>query len=97
MRFFLSYDPNPALRAVKIPVLAVNGSKDIQIAAKQNLAAIRGALAGNRDVETHELPGLNHLFQTANTGLMSEYGSIEETFAPAALELIAKWIVARVK
>jgi pimeloyl-ACP methyl ester carboxylesterase len=96
-RFFLSYDPVPALRQVKGPVLAINGSKDLQVAAKPNLAAIRSALAENRDVEVSELPGLNHLFQTAKTGRTVEYGVIEETFAPAALDLISNWIAARAR
>jgi pimeloyl-ACP methyl ester carboxylesterase len=96
-RFFLSYDPVPALRQVKGPVLALNGAKDLQVAAKPNLAAIRRALAENRDVEIMELPGLNHLFQTANTGRTVEYGVIEETFAPAALDLISNWLAARAR
>ena len=97
IRFFLSYDPVPALNQVKLPVLAINGAKDIQVAAKPNLAAIYNALAENRDVETEELAGLNHLFQTANTGRASEYGEIEETFAPRALDLISKWIALRAR
>jgi fermentation-respiration switch protein FrsA (DUF1100 family) len=91
-RFFLSYDPIPALRQVKCPVLAINGSKDHQVPAKADLDAIRDALAGNSDVETAELPGLNHLFQTAMTGAPLEYGEIEETIAPSALDLISSWI-----
>ncbi len=90
----LNYDPRPALRRVKCPVLAVNGEKDIQVAAKENLAAIREALAGggNTRVKTVELPGLNHLFQTCATGAVAEYGQIEETFHPAALKLVSDWI-----
>ena len=38
------------------------------------------------------LPGLNHLLQTAKTGLPAEYGQIEETIAPAALDAITTWI-----
>lgn len=40
-----------------------------------------------------QLPGLNHLFQTSKTGSIMEYGQIEETIAPAALELITSWIL----
>jgi uncharacterized protein len=92
-RFFLAYDPVPILREVKCPVLAINGSKDLQVPAKPNLEGIRQALAGNSNVDVKELPGLNHLFQKANTGAPSEYGEIEETFAPSALELISGWIL----
>jgi len=93
-RDLLSYDPRPTLKAVQCPVLALNGEKDLQVAAKENLAAIRDALAagGNENVKTVELPGLNHLFQTCQTGAIAEYGQIEETFSPAAMQLISNWI-----
>jgi hypothetical protein len=94
-RFFLSYDPATALRQVKCPVLALNGSKDVQVSPSQNLPAIRKALeqAGNAHIETVELPGLNHLFQTAKTGAPDEYSTIEETIAPVVLQKIAAWIL----
>jgi len=94
-RYFLIYDPATALRKVKCPVLALDGSKDLQVSPEQNLPAIRRALeeGGNEHVETVEMPGLNHLFQTAKTGAPSEYGEIEETMAPAATEKIAGWIM----
>jgi fermentation-respiration switch protein FrsA (DUF1100 family) len=78
-------------------VLAMNGEKDLQVPAKQNLDAIRAALAsaGNTRAEIVEMPGLNHLFQTAKTGSPAEYGIIEETIAPAALEKIARWIASQ--
>ncbi|MFN3326159.1 MAG: alpha/beta hydrolase family protein [Bryobacteraceae bacterium] len=99
MRFFLRYDPSEALRKVKCPVLAINGEKDLQVSPKQNLPAIRKALeeAGNSDVTVEELPGLNHMFQHADKGLPSEYGSIEETFAPAALNAILDWLEERLR
>jgi hypothetical protein len=96
-RFFISFDPRTALRQVDVPVLALNGSLDTQVPAEQNLGAIRQALAeaGNPDATIEELEGLNHLFQTAETGGPAEYAAIEETFAPVALERIANWINAR--
>ena len=92
--YFLEYDPAVALRKVKCPVLAINGAKDRQVLPEQNLPAIRKALeaAGNKRFETDEMPGLNHLFQTAKTGAPSEYAEIEETLSPAALEKIYGWI-----
>lgn len=93
-RDLLTYDPRQTLKAVQCPVLALNGEKDLQVAAKENLTAIREALAagGNQKVKTAELPGLNHLFQTCQTGAIAEYGQIEETFNPAAVKLISDWI-----
>jgi uncharacterized protein len=94
-RYFLSYDPATALRKVTCPVLALNGEKDLQVPPTQNLPAIRAALeaGGNKHFEVDEMPGLNHLFQTAKTGAPSEYAEIEETMSPVVLEKIASWIL----
>jgi len=94
-RYFLTYDPGPALRQVTCPVLAINGEKDTQVPAGQNLPVIRKALeaGGNQHFEAVGLPGLNHLFQNAKTGAVGEYGQIEETMSPVALEKIASWIL----
>jgi hypothetical protein len=93
-RYFLTYDPASALRKVTCPVLVLNGEKDKQVLPEQNLPPIRQALtqAGNKHFEVDELPGLNHLFQTANTGSPTEYAGIEETMSPVALEKINTWI-----
>jgi fermentation-respiration switch protein FrsA (DUF1100 family) len=93
MRQLLAYDPRPNLRRMRIPVLAVIGSKDQQVVAAQNLPALREALKGDPKATVLELPGLNHLLQTAPTGAPGEYADIEETIAPAALSLITDWVV----
>ncbi|MEK7331226.1 MAG: alpha/beta fold hydrolase, partial [Candidatus Eisenbacteria bacterium] len=97
MRFFVTYDPRPALRRVRCPVLAINGEKDLQVLPKENLAAIETALkaGGNRDHTVKELPGLNHLFQTCTLCTIAEYMQLEETMAPAALEEMSEWILRR--
>ena len=94
MRHFLAFDPRPSLSRVRVPVLAINGSLDGQVVCKENLGAIAAALttAGNTDFETVELPGLNHLFQTATTGAIAEYSVIEETISPVALDRIGDWL-----
>ena len=94
-RYFLTYDSATALRKLTCPVLALSGEKDLQVPPAQNLPAIRKALeeSGNKHVEVDELPGLNHLFQTAKTGSPSEYAQIEETMSPVALDKIAAWIL----
>jgi uncharacterized protein len=93
-RELLAIDPRPTLEQVRCPVLAINGSKDIQVAANDNLAGIRSALktGGNTHATVVELPGLNHLFQQCTTGATTEYGTIEETFNEEALSLVTAWI-----
>ncbi len=93
-RDFLDYDPAADLRRVRVPVLAVTGALDLQAPAKDNLPRIEASIraGGNRQVLTRELPRLNHLLQTATTGLPNEYASIEETISPVALETIAAWV-----
>ena len=95
MHFFLKNDPADYLKNVRCPVLALNGDKDLQVPAQQNLNAIEKALleAGNDQVTTRSYAGLNHLFQEAETGLPTEYGQIEMTFSPEVLEDITKWIL----
>ena len=94
MRYFIPYDPRPALRRVHVPVLALGGTLDLQVPYAENLSAIEGALrvAGNRDYRMVSMPGLNHLFQTAVTGSPGEYSAINETFSPVALQVIGQWI-----
>jgi fermentation-respiration switch protein FrsA (DUF1100 family) len=91
----MTYDPAIALRKVSCPVLAINGANDKQVLPSQNLPAIRSALeeGGNKHFEVVELPGLNHLFQTAKTGSPNEYAEIEETISPVALEKMTVWIL----
>ena len=95
MRYFLTFDPRPALEKIRVPVLALNGELDVQVDAEQNLTAIAAALekGGNQNVTVHRLPEHNHLFQRARTGLMNEYGAIEETLSPRTLDLIRDWVL----
>lgn len=98
MLYFIRHDPAPVLANVKCPVLALNGSNDLQV-PKENLQAIKNALAkgSNKHVTTRELPGLNHLFQESKTGSPTEYGTIEQTMAPAVLQEVVNWINLQVK
>lgn len=94
MRFFLAYDPTPALENVEVPLLAINGDKDTQVVAEQNMPGIEAALkkSGNLKGTTRIFPGLNHLFQTAETGQAEEYAQIGETVNPEVLKFVTTWI-----
>ena len=93
-RFFLTFDPRPTLAKVRCPVLVLNGERDLQVPPRENLEEIAKAIkkGGNTRVTTQQLAGLNHLFQTCKTGSVAEYSQIEETIAPAALDVIGNWI-----
>lgn len=94
MQYFLFYDPAPTLTEVDCPILAMNGTLDLQVDANQNLPAIATAVedAGG-DLTIIELENLNHLFQPATTGAISEYGQIEITFDQNALNLMGAWLL----
>jgi len=94
MKYFLQADPQPSIEKLNCKVLALNGSKDIQVNAAMNLAAIHNALKKSKSpsFETKEIPGLNHLFQHCKKCTVSEYAELEETFAPEALEIMWNWL-----
>ncbi len=104
MLFFLNYNPAESLKSVTCPILAINGTKDLQVPYKENLDAIYYAVTGekrpdnrivihsNINVTTIEFEGLNHLFQQAKSGHPNEYSTIEETVNPKVLETIGNWI-----
>jgi pimeloyl-ACP methyl ester carboxylesterase len=96
-RFFIAYDPRIALAQVKVPILAINGAKDVQVVPGVNLPPIREATKSNPDATVVELPGLNHLFQTAGTGSPMEYDHIDEAIAPLAVQTIGDWVVAHTR
>jgi len=97
MRRFIAFEPKDFLQNLTIPVLAINGLKDTQVDGLTNLNAIAEIMAtnGNEDVTITPLLDLNHLFQPADTGAPTEYGNIDITFDPAALEAIGSWLAAR--
>lgn len=95
VRGIQAYDPATFLSGSKAPILAMNGALDVQATPALNLGGLRRILANHPDATIIEMPGLNHAFQHAKTGAMSEYANIEETFAPEALETISSWIVKR--
>jgi hypothetical protein len=99
MKFFLVYEPTTNIKKVTCPVLALNGERDVQVLAKKHLPVIESTLksAGNTKVTTRELAGLNHLFQHAKTGAVSEYAAIEETVDPEVLKLVSDWILANTR
>ncbi|MFI6041374.1 alpha/beta hydrolase family protein [Nocardia sp. NPDC051321] len=93
----VAYDPAPALKALRIPVLAFYGGNDLQVPPSQSEQPMRDNLAADPDATVHVFPGLNHLMQPTKTGLPSEYSSIETTISPEVLTFVTGWLTQRVQ
>ncbi|HET9430048.1 MAG TPA: alpha/beta fold hydrolase [Chitinophagaceae bacterium] len=98
-KYFLAFDPAPYLQKLSAKVLAINGDKDLQVISKSNLAGIETALKKSKSKihATKEMNGLNHLFQTCKKCNLEEYGQLEETISPLALQTITDWLNSHVK
>jgi fermentation-respiration switch protein FrsA (DUF1100 family) len=98
-RYFLMHDPRPVLRGVRVPVLAVGGALDLQVPPEPNLRLIETTLreAGNGDVRTIRYERLNHLLQTATTGVPAEYRDIAETMSPRVMTDVSGWILEKTR
>ena len=92
MKYFQTIDVRPLLGRITCPVLALNGTLDMQVEHEANLGALRAGLPANPRTRIEALEGLNHLFQHSRTGDVTEYRSIEETFAPEAIEIMVQWL-----
>ncbi len=94
-RYFYDYNPAEEFKKVKCPVLAINGSKDIQVPADIHLVAIEKALKNGKtkNFKVKQLEGLNHFFQKCESCKMSEYQKLDETFNNEALNIISSWIL----
>ena len=92
MSHLLTLDMRQILPGINCPVMALNGTKDLQVEAGSNLEALRKGLPANDKNHIEPIDGVNHLFQHCTTGSVSEYRTIEETFAPEVLEKITVWL-----
>ncbi len=96
-RTFLSFDPLEKLADVKCPVLLLNGTADLTVAAEPNLLALSKALKSDKEVAVRKLPGVNHLFQPSRTEWPLVNGQQKPVFSPATQEIIREWIVQQSK
>lgn len=94
MYYFLRYDPTDAIVKTNCPALLLNGTKDLQVIASQNLPGYEKIIAehGKTNLTLRELPDLNHLFQHCETGSPNEYFEIEETISPEVLEMVVGFV-----
>ena len=92
LKHFVTLDVRPLLGVISCPVLALNGTKDMQVEAESNLGALRSGLPDNPCSKFETVEGVNHMFQHCQTGMTNEYRDIEETFAPEVLEKLVDWL-----
>ena len=90
LKYFVALDVRPLLGNVTCPVLALNGTRDMQVDAESNLGALQSGLPGNPFNKISAIEGVNHMFQHCQTGMTTEYRDIVETFAPEVLEMMVK-------
>ena len=93
MSHLLTLDMRQILPGINCPVMALNGTKDLQVEAGSNLEALRKGLPANKTSHIEAIDGVNHLFQHCTTGSVSEYRTIEETVSPEVLIKITDWIL----
>ena len=93
-KYFAAYNPQPVLQKVKCPVLAMNGSADIQVPAELSLKGMEAALkkGGNKQYVTKQFEGLNHLFQKCTKCTVTEYGELTTTIEEDVLDTIGNWL-----
>jgi len=94
-RYFIRFDPVPLIKQLDIPVFAANGSKDVQVTANENMRSMMDNLDYMKSPKSRvqQYIGLNHLFQSAETGLPQEYGELRETFSPQVMSDLIEWIL----
>lgn len=90
--WFLGYQPAEAISQTVCPVMALNGTLDMQVLSRDNLPVIEENLPHNELSLIKEYDSLNHLFQHCTPATALTYGAIEETIAEEVLTDIVSWI-----
>lgn len=91
-RHVIRIDPRPFIQKIQIPVYAIFGGKDVQVPAQPNRESLETHLKTKANSRIKIYPEMNHLFQKAESGSVTEYATIEETMNPAVLADLAQWI-----
>jgi pimeloyl-ACP methyl ester carboxylesterase len=94
-REFLDYDPRPDLGLLDVPVLAVTGSKDLQV-NPADLAVIAATVPG--PVHTWRAPDVTHLLRTqpGAPSLRAYKAEVRRPVDPAVLDRVTGWLTIQV-
>jgi pimeloyl-ACP methyl ester carboxylesterase len=90
----LDYDPRTDLSELPaLPVLVLWGGKDSQVDPAVHRPEVNQALASSPAMVTvRTFSDANHLFQRAESGLVSEYGQLEGVFISGFTDVLLEWI-----
>ncbi len=94
LRYFINHDPGDYITQISCPVLVLNGTMDIQVSAKENLASYEKHLLASQApfFDVIQLDSINHLFQKVENWDTNEYYESTETFNESVMELISDWL-----
>ncbi len=91
MREFMAYDPLPALRAARAPMLAITGSKDVQV-DPADLAVVAQTAP---DAQVLEIPDVDHILRHEPGPISNprHYGKqVKQPLDPRVTEAILAWL-----
>lgn len=93
-RQFVAFEAKDYLKKLKIPILAINGSQDIQVPPVKNQQGFEQNFSKKSKIKSKAIviDGLNHLFQKCDSCTVYEYGELEETFSEQVLIAMRDWI-----
>jgi dipeptidyl aminopeptidase/acylaminoacyl peptidase len=88
----LSYDPTATADALTRPAFVLQGERDYQVTAEDDLTQWRVAFADNRDAEFATYPSLNHLFMAGEgQSTPGEYFEANNV-AESVVSDLASWV-----
>jgi pimeloyl-ACP methyl ester carboxylesterase len=98
MRLFYFYDPAPALRASKAPLLAIFGELDTPEGVKANVRALNQVMdqAGRRDYTVKVYPNGSHNLMEVPPDNPNEFVRLRR-FPPGLFEMMVDWTTTQVR
>ena len=96
LREHYTADPTDPLRKLRMPVLVVNGEKDLQVPAEE-AERIKEAIeaGGNQDITVYVLPDFNHLLRHHPDAPSMTYRHLDEPVDPRLIDILTSWTVER--
>jgi pimeloyl-ACP methyl ester carboxylesterase len=91
---FLSYQAADYLKTVDLPMLIINGKKDIQVRWEESQTGFKKSMNPNTLMRSTFMAydDLNHLLQPCIKCNISEYATIETSMSPIVMKDILTWI-----